>query len=91
MGEFREPEFRDKFFAGALPADCYYWHQGMEDWRPISEYRALAKTQKISFAPPIRPTVRINVDSVSASASKPDKSQNLFVRLWNRLTKKQNK
>ena len=62
VGEFGEEEFRDKVFARQISAADYYWHEGMADWRPVSEYRALAKTQRISFAPPIRPTIKIDMD-----------------------------
>ena len=53
LGEFEEAEFRDKIFAGELqPDNFFYWHEGMADWKPISQYRALAKTQRIVTAPP---------------------------------------
>jgi hypothetical protein len=60
VGQFQEADFRDKVFARQIKPDDYYWHDGMADWRPISKYRALAKTQRISFAPPVRPTVKID-------------------------------
>ena len=63
VGEFPEPEFHKKVMAGEFGADDHYWHEGMSDWRPISDYRPLAKTQRISFAPPPRPTVQIKTAS----------------------------
>ena len=48
-GEFPEADFRDKIFAGELAPDYFYWYEGMEDWKPISEYRALARTQRIEI------------------------------------------
>jgi hypothetical protein len=90
IGEFGEAEFRDKIFASALHPESYYWHEGMTDWKPISEYRALAKTQRISFAPPPRPTVRINVDVGDTAQAKADtsKGRSVIARFWQRITKK---
>jgi GYF domain 2 len=52
VGEFSEPVFRDKISSGELRSEDFYWHEGMADWKPIKEYRAIAKTQKIATAPP---------------------------------------
>jgi hypothetical protein len=60
LGEFTESEFQAKVSAHELTAEDYYWHDGMPDWRPISDYRLLAKTQRISFVPPMRTTVKIS-------------------------------
>ena len=49
IGEFLEADFRDKIFAGELAPDCFYWYEGMVEWKPISEYRALARTQRIEI------------------------------------------
>jgi hypothetical protein len=84
VGEFQEDEFRDKVFARQIKADDYYWHEGMADWRPVSEYRALAKTQRISFAPPIRPTVKIDMSKVPTAAPKP-KPSNPISRFLGRI------
>ncbi|MFL6514129.1 MAG: DUF4339 domain-containing protein [Chthoniobacterales bacterium] len=85
IGEFEEQDFRDALFAGRFPQDSHYWHDGMEDWRPIADYKALAKTQRISFAPPVRRTrtTRIMMDTPQ---SPPPKSGNAVGRLWRRLT-----
>ena len=83
IGEFEENDFRDKLFGGHFPADSYYWHEGMEDWRPVAEYRSLAKTQRISFAPPLRRTVKIEMDPAPV---RPAKRENGLKRLWRRLT-----
>ena len=62
IGEFEEEDFRDNLFANRFPPDSYYWQ---EEWRtgrqPVASYRALAKTQRISFAPPMARTVRIDI------------------------------
>ena len=83
IGEFEEQDFLDSLFAGRFPADGYYWHDGMTDWQPISDYRALAKTQRISFAPPVRRTVKINLEPTSATT---EKRQSSLRRFWKRLT-----
>ena len=85
VGEFEEEEFRDKVFARQIKAEDYYWHDGMSDWRPVSEYRALAKTQRISFAPPpARPTVKIDV----AQTPPPPKPTNPITRWIERIRKR---
>jgi hypothetical protein len=84
IAEFEEQEFRDNLSEGRFAKDSYYWQEGMEDWRPVAEYRALAKTQRISFAPPMARTVRINIDAKpSSESSKPGGS---LARWWQRLT-----
>jgi hypothetical protein len=83
VGQFEENDFRDNLFAGRFPADSFYWHEGMEDWRPAAEYRSLAKTQRISFTPPMVRTVKINVEPPPTDPPKPASS---LTRLWRRLT-----
>jgi hypothetical protein len=84
IGEFQEEEFRESIFAGRFPADSYYWHEGMEDWHPIADYKALAKTQRISFAPPVTRTVRINIEP--NITREPPKREGSVTRFWKRLT-----
>jgi hypothetical protein len=84
IGEFEEQEFRDNFFASRFPPDSHYWHEGMEDWRPLAEYRALAKTQRISFAPPRSRTVRINIEKIDPAPM--PKRESAIGRFWRRLT-----
>ncbi|HJT79885.1 MAG TPA: DUF4339 domain-containing protein [Chthoniobacterales bacterium] len=84
IGQFEEEEFRQHIFANRFPQDSYYWHEGMEDWHPIADYRALAKTQRISFAPPLSRTVRINIEP--NITRQPPKPENSVRRLWKRLT-----
>jgi hypothetical protein len=88
IGEFAEQDFRERSFAGQFPPDSYYWHEGMEDWGPIADYRALAKTQRISFAPPRARTVRINMDKTDGTAPSVAKPESSLSRLWRRLTGK---
>jgi len=49
IGEFLEADFRDKIFAGEIASDCFYWYEGMIEWKPVSQYRALARTQRIEI------------------------------------------
>src|SRR5689334_24544896 len=83
IGEFEENDFRDNLFGGRYPTDSYYWHEGMEDWRPVADYRSLAKTQRISFAPPMKRTVKINLEPARET---PQKAESTIGRLWKRLT-----
>ena len=88
IGEFGEEDFRENLFANRFPAEAFYWHEGMADWAPISNYRALAKTQRISFAPPMRRTVKIDMDSLADSIKKPTaKAESALGRFWKRLTR----
>jgi hypothetical protein len=84
IGEFEEEEFRKHIFGNRFPADSFYWHEGMEDWHPIADYRALAKTQRISFVPPLTRTVRIKIDP--AVTGPPPKREGSVSRIWKRLT-----
>lgn len=83
IGEFEENDFRENLFGKSFPADSYYWHEGMEDWRPVVDYRSLAKTQRISFAPPMRRTAKIDMEKETVKPEKPDSS---LRRFWRRLT-----
>jgi hypothetical protein len=88
IGEFEENDFRDNFLAGRFPADSHYWHEGMEDWGPVTSYRALAKTQRISFAAPRPRTVKIDMDAVSKSDIRPAsaKAAGGIARFWAKIT-----
>jgi hypothetical protein len=90
IGEFEEQDFIEASSCGRLPSDCYYWQEGMEDWKPIAEYRALAKTQRISFVPPMKRTVRIDMNALGEADAKlqPAKTENVLARFWKRLTGK---
>lgn len=88
IGEFDEAQFREKVFGRQIASDDYYWHEGMAEWRPVAEYRALAKTQRISFTPPPRPTVKIEVDQVPASSQRSPKRANPISRFLERIRRK---
>ncbi|GEM_PF-6167613 len=83
LGEFREEEFNRRILAGELKED-FYWHEGMSDWKPVAQYRILAKTQRISFAPPPRTTVKIDMN---ISPSPPEK-KSAMARLLDRIRRK---
>lgn len=51
IGEFTEPDFREKIFASEIAPEDFYWREGMADWKPVSEYRAGAKTTVIVQTP----------------------------------------
>ena len=79
VGEFSEPVFREKISSGELHSDDFYWHEGMADWKPIKEYRTIAKTQKITIAPPpSRPFEASPVQTARPLAAKPVKSQKMI-------------
>lgn len=61
LGEFSEEEFDRRVLSGDLKED-FYWHEGMTDWKAVASYKILAKTQRISFAPPPRTTVKIDMN-----------------------------
>jgi hypothetical protein len=39
VGEFSELVFRDKISSGELRPEDFYWHDGMADWKPVTDYR----------------------------------------------------
>lgn len=65
VGEVSEEEFRKMIFSGQLKPDDCYWHEGMENWKPISAYRVAAKTVRLTAPPPSGPPV-VSVRSVPA-------------------------
>jgi hypothetical protein len=86
LGEFSEAEFQQKISSGELRTENYYWHEGMVDWKPISEYRLLAKTQRISFHPPTRPTVKIDMEAFAPHPQTHGrKGQNPITRFLDRI------
>jgi hypothetical protein len=89
VGEFSEREFQAKLGKGEFPADdYYYWYEGMPDWRPLSQYRSLARTQRISLAPPMQRTMKIERASSDASAEAEVKTKPITSRFFDRLRRK---
>ena len=60
VGEFDEPTFQEKIFAGEIRPEDHYWAEGFADWKSVSQYRIAAKTVRMSVTPPEleRPQVR---------------------------------
>jgi hypothetical protein len=83
LGEFSEEEFNRKVLAGELKED-FYWHDGMSDWRAVAQYRILAKTQRISFTPPPRTTVKIDMNIAPPPAEKKSAMSRLLDRIRGR-------
>ena len=84
LGEFSEPEFNGKVLNGEL-RDNFYWCAGMSDWRPVSEYRVLAKTQRISFAPPMRTTTKIDMNIAPPESERAGKPGTPLSRLLDHI------
>ena len=47
IGQYSEPEFQRKIFSSEIQPDDFFWREGFPDWKPVSAYRAAAKTQPI--------------------------------------------
>jgi hypothetical protein len=50
IGKFEEAAFQDKMRRGELPAasgQYSYWHEGMTEWKQLSEYHAPGKITKL--------------------------------------------
>lgn len=70
VGEFSEPVFQSKVFAGEILPDDHYWTEGLADWRPVSQYRIAAKTVRMKSAPV--PTPETNPQPPMAWSPKSD-------------------
>src|SRR3954463_1726846 len=57
VGEVTEEDFRKRIFSGELKPDDCYWHEGLENWKPISAYKVAAKTVRLTAPPPSGPPV----------------------------------
>jgi hypothetical protein len=51
IGNWPEEEFRERTFRGEIYADDYYFHEGMSDWKLVSEYRAAKKAVRLITSP----------------------------------------
>lgn len=49
IDEYDKNEFAEKIYGGAVLTTDFYWTEGMEDWRPVSEYSVTMKTMKIQM------------------------------------------
>ena len=89
LGEFSEREFNARIKKGEFgPDDHFYWCEGMPDWRPVSEYRTLARTQRISVRPPMERTIKIERATDADSADSKAGTKPIGSRLLDRLRRK---
>ena len=51
IDEHEKQEFHAKLLSGEIVTTDYYWVDGMEDWRPVSDYTIGMQTMKIDMAP----------------------------------------
>jgi GYF domain 2 len=51
IGEFSEEQFRQNIDTANIKAGDYYWTDGMDDWRLVSEYPSLSSPS----GPPLPP------------------------------------
>ena len=60
VGQFDEQTFRNKVFAGEITPTDFYWRTGLDDWRPVSEFRVARKAEVIvvESAPANPPALR---------------------------------
>src|SRR6266576_1309721 len=50
VGEFDEPTFQERIFAGEIRPEDHYWAEGFADWKSVSQYRIAAKTVRMGVA-----------------------------------------
>jgi hypothetical protein len=77
IGRFEQPDFQSKMQRGELPVrsgQYSYWHEGMSEWKPLSEYRAPGKITKILEDIPTREMKRRQLKSSSSSSNPPQRS-----------------
>lgn len=82
LGEFSEDEFNRKVLSGELKKD-FYWRDGMSDWKPVADYKILAKTQRISLAPPRPATTKIDINISPV----PEKKKSALAKLLDKIRK----
>ena len=72
IGKFEQADFQEKMRRGELPAasgQYSYWHEGMAEWKPLSEYRPPGKITNILDNIPTREQKRQQVHALTASKS----------------------
>jgi hypothetical protein len=77
IGKFEEAAFQDKMRRGELPVasgQYSYWHEGMANWKPLSEYRPPGKITKILGDFPTREMRRQQLKSSSSTSEPPQGS-----------------
>ena len=51
IDEYEKHEFHSKIFSGEIMSTDHYWIEGLEDWRPVSEYTVAMPTMKMQVTP----------------------------------------
>jgi hypothetical protein len=49
IDEYEKGDFAEKIYGGEVLSSDHYWIEGMDDWRPVSEYTVAMKTMKIEM------------------------------------------
>jgi hypothetical protein len=72
IGKFEQADFQNKMMRGELPVGSgqySYWHEGMSEWKPLSEYRPPGKITKILDEIPTRELKRQQLKSSSSTSN----------------------
>lgn len=69
IDEHEKQGFHAKLLSGDIVTTDYYWVDGMEDWRPVSDYTMGMQTMKIDMTPaaPASPAPTAAASSGAAS------------------------
>lgn len=59
LGEFSEKDFRAKIFGNEIWPTDSFWRSGMDDWQPVSSYRAAEPTVRNDKGSPPKPLERL--------------------------------
>ena len=51
IDEHAKHEFHSKLLSGEIVTTDYYWVDGMDDWRPVSDYTISMQTMKMDITP----------------------------------------
>ena len=77
IGKFEEEAFQEKMRRGELPVasgQYSYWHDGMTDWKRLSEYRPPGKITKLLWEFPTGELIRQGVKAAAAKSKDPRES-----------------
>ena len=77
IGKFEEEAFQEKMRRGELPVasgQYSYWHDGMTDWKRLSEYRPPGKITKLLWEFPTGPLIRQGVQAAASKSKGPRES-----------------
>ena len=71
IGKFEQADFQEKMRRGELPVasgQYSYWHEGMTEWKPLSQYRAPGKITDILEHIPTREVRRQQLRSAASTS-----------------------